>query len=92
MKASAALARLLDCTWSTSRRCILRGFCQIWNIAYEGREWDEEPLRVFVVPHSHIDPGWLKTVGEYYEEDVKGILETVVTTLSKVRAQEGVRM
>ena len=49
-------------------------------------------MRVFVVPHSHIDPGWLKTVGEYYEEDVKGILETVVTTLSKVRAQEGASM
>lgn len=56
---------------------------QGWNVKYSGNEWDKHKLRVFVVPHSHNDPGWLRTVEEYYQERSRRILSTIVQALRK---------
>lgn len=58
---------------------------QGWRVSYKGNEWDEERLKVFVVPHSHNDPGWKLTVEEYYDRQSRHILDTIVESLSKVR-------
>lgn len=50
---------------------------------YEGKEWDEEKLKVFVIPHSHNDPGWIHTVDEYYDRQSRHILDAIVESLSK---------
>lgn len=56
---------------------------QGWRVSYKGNEWDQEKLKVFVVPHSHNDPGWKLTVAEYYEQQSRHILDTIVDALSK---------
>ena len=38
-------------------------------------------IEVFVVPHSHCDPGWKLTWEQYYESRVKHILRSVITSL-----------
>ncbi|GJY54364.1 reverse transcriptase domain-containing protein, partial [Tanacetum coccineum] len=44
---------------------------QWWRVRYKGGEWDGEKLKVFVVLHSHNDPGWKLTVDEYYKRQIE---------------------
>eukprot|EP01119_Soliformovum_irregulare_P017333 TRINITY_DN5131_c0_g1_i1.p1 TRINITY_DN5131_c0_g1~~TRINITY_DN5131_c0_g1_i1.p1 ORF type:complete len:1043 (-),score=336.35 TRINITY_DN5131_c0_g1_i1:28-3156(-) len=44
---------------------------------------EAETLNVFIVPHSHCDPGWWKTIEDYYETWTKGIISSAVESLSQ---------
>ncbi|KRX86935.1 Coatomer subunit beta', partial [Trichinella pseudospiralis] len=57
---------------------------QGWEITYDKNEVKKQPpLQVFVVPHSHTDPGWIKKFDEYYSSSTKHIFENMIETLSQ---------
>jgi len=41
----------------------------------------EDFLNVFIVPHSHDDVGWVQTIEEYYENQVRYIYDSTVASL-----------
>ena len=53
---------------------------QGWDYDYDKRF--EAGITIHVVPHSHNDPGWLKTFHGYYSTQTKHILDTIIDALT----------
>ncbi|RWS17725.1 alpha-mannosidase 2-like protein [Dinothrombium tinctorium] len=56
---------------------------QGWNLTVDESKFKSEKLKVFVVPHSHNDPGWLKTFDDYFENETKHILDNMLIALAE---------
>ncbi|PIO62550.1 glycosyl hydrolase family 38 protein [Teladorsagia circumcincta] len=57
---------------------------QGWDVTYDKEKIAEEKtLQVIVLPHSHCDPGWIKTFEEYYHSQTRNILDGMVKHLGE---------
>ena len=38
-------------------------------------------MNIYIIPHTHLDAGWIKTTDQTYEEHAKRIIESVLEAL-----------
>ena len=73
----------------------LFGLSSTFDCKFDGKGKDEDKLQIHLVPHTHDDVGWLKTVDEYYygannsiqHAGVQYILDSVIPQLSADRSK-----
>jgi len=63
-----------------------------WPYDAPASEFAGRKLQVFIMPHSHNDPGWIKTVEEYFRDQTRGILDNIVEALSAVGSKATIRL
>ncbi|CAJ0596739.1 unnamed protein product [Cylicocyclus nassatus] len=65
---------------------------QGWEVTYDkDKVAQEKKLEVIVIPHSHCDPGWIKTFEQYYATQTKKILDGMYKSLSNDQDFSGMR-
>lgn len=64
---------------------------EYWDKTFETRYTEQNKdesrpaLKVVLVPHSHNDPGWLKTFVNYFQSDSREILNLIVMKLQEYK-------